>query len=183
MSRTTAWKHILCLFTQAISVTTWRWTRDHNQLGEGHSFHFKGDGKLERKATGETSFTTPRLFPCMVHRNPPQLCRPSMNLLGIFRRVLRRRVKVASCGHALQLGSNGTDVGISHNLNRRMQWNTMGVHLIPDVSANYMENSWYIRKISCWSFLLPLHDYHSDAEQTGTVFPDNPEKEVTLSRK
>lgn len=40
--RNSAWKHILCLFTQAISVSRRRQTRAHHQLGEGRSqsFHF-----------------------------------------------------------------------------------------------------------------------------------------------
>lgn len=33
------------------------------------------------------------------------------------------------------------------------------------------------------AFSCLLHDYHSDAEQRGRVFLDNPEEEVTLSRE
>lgn len=62
----------------------------------------------------------PRLFPCMGHRNI-SVTHANTNLLGVFRSMLRRRVDVTSCRHALQLGSDGTDVGISHNLNRRRQ--------------------------------------------------------------
>lgn len=164
----------------------------------------------------------PRLFPCMAHRNPPQSCRLSANLLRIFRMMLRRRVKVAPCGHALQLGSNGTDVGISHNLNGRMQWKPVCVHLIPKTpwlimqkkGKSIVDGFFFPKQISNTSptllnvlqiqyfqitelivtiflgikcklcseaFSCLLHDYHSDAEQRGRVFLDNPKEKITFS--